>query len=206
MIFAIGIGFSLLCLAIFGAAAFFLAKGLSRALVAVFHRGLGYKPPIPALRFTSWVCALLVLILVPMKGCSHLQVSFYRQAIPPQFESLEVLHHDEVSGFREGCGYAIFRLSDKDLARLRSHGLTYLETARLGRDGKQYNQYKPWSATPAPRDEHLFRGVSCINEPPELLNQAQSAAYKEGAFFTTGDEKDLVVVPALGILIYSFNG
>ena len=48
--------------------------------------------------------------------------------------------------------------------------------------------------------------MSCINEPPELLNQAQSATYKEGAFFTTGDEQDLVVVPALGILIYSFNG
>lgn len=206
MIFAIGIGFSLLCLAIFGAAAFFLAKGLARAFAAVSHRWIGYHPPALALRFASWACALFVLILVPMKGCSHLQVSFYRQAIPPQFESLEVLHHDEVSGFREGCGFAIFRLSDKNLARLRSDGLTHLETARLGRDGKPYNQYKPWNATPAPMDELLFRGASCINEPPELLNQAQRAAYKEGAFFTTGDEKDLVVVPALGILIYSFNG
>ena len=206
MILAIGIGFRLLCLALFGAAAFFLANRLARALTAVSQYCLGYNLPVPAQRIASWACALFALILVPMKGCSHWQESLYRQAIPAQLGPLELLHHDEISSFREGCGYAIFRLSDKDLARLRSHGLTYLETARLGRDGKPYHQYKPWSATPAPRDEHLFRGVSCINEPPELLNQAQSATYKEGAFFTTGDEQDLVVVPALGILIYSFNG
>ena len=206
MILAIGIGFSLLCLAIFGAAAFFLAKGLARAFAAVSHRWIGCHPPALALRFASWACALFVLILAPMKGCSHLQVSFYRQAIPPQFESLEVLHHDEVSGFREGCGFAIFRLSDKDLARLRNHGLAHLETARLGRDGDPYHQYKPWSATPAPKNEHLFRGESCTDAPPALLQQAQQAADKKGAFFTTGHEQDLVVVPALGILIYSFNG
>ena len=206
MILALGIGFSLLCLALFGTAAFFLAKGLARALAAVSRRFLAYTPPVPALRVASWACALLVLILVPMKGCSHWQASLYRQAIPAQLGPLELLHHDEVSGYREGCGFAIFRLSDKDLARLRSHGLTYLETARLGRDGKPYHEYKPWSATPAPRDEHLFRGVNCINEPPELLKQAQRATDKEGAFFTTGHEQDLVAVPALGILVYSYNG
>lgn len=43
-------------------------------------------------------------------------------------------------------------------------------------------------------------------EPPELLEQAQRAAENEGAFFTTGYEQDLVVVPSLGLLIYSYNG
>lgn len=206
MIFAIGIGFSLLCLALFGAAAFFLAKGLARAVNAVSCRLLGYTLPVPALRVASWACALLVLILVPMKGCSHWQASLYRQAIPPQFEPLEILHHDEVSGFREGCGFAIFRLSDQDLARLRNEGLAYLETARLGRDGNPSHHYKPWSATPAPADERLFRGLHCTGKPPELLERALQAAGKEGAFFTTGHEQDLVVIPALGILVYSYNG
>jgi hypothetical protein len=206
MILALGIGFSLLCLALFGTAAFFLAKGLARALAAVSRRFLAYTPPVPALRVASWACALLVLILVPMKGCSHWQASLYRQAIPPQFGPLELLHHDEISSFREGCGFAIFRLSDKDLARIRNHGLAHLETARLGRDGDPYHQYKPWSATPAPKNEHLFRGESCTDAPPALLQQAQQAADKKGAFFTTGHEQDLVVVPALGILVYSYNG
>lgn len=206
MIFAIGIGLSLLCLALFGAAVFFLAKGMARALTTVSHHCLGYTLPTLPLRLASWVCALLVLILVPMKGCSHWQASLYRQAIPAQLEPLELLHHDEISGFREGCGFAIFRLSDKDLARLRSEGLAYLETARLGRDGNAYHQYKPWSATPAPDNEHLFRGQSCTDDPPELLQQAQQVADKQGAFFTTGHEQDLVVIPALGILVYSYNG
>lgn len=206
MIFAIGIGFSLLCLAIFGAAAFFLAKGLARAVNAVSRRLLGYTLSVPALRIASWACALLVLILVPMKGCSHWQASLYRQAIPAQLGPLELLHHDEISSFREGCGFAIFRLSDKDLARLRSEGLAYLETARLGRDGNPYHQYQPWNTTPAPDNEYLFRGQSCTGNPPELLQQAQQAADKQEAFFTTGHEQDLVVIPALGILVYSYNG
>lgn len=206
MTLAVGIAVSLLCLTVLGVAVFFLTRCLASAFGVMLGPWIGSRAPVPALRLTSWACALLVVILVPMKGCSHLQVSLYRQAIPPQFELLEVMHHDAVSGFREGCGFAIFRLSDADLTRIRRHGLAHLGAARLGRDGKPYHQYKPWSATPAPGDEHLFRGTGCIDDPPELLKRAERAADKEGAFFTTGHEQDLVVVPALGILIYSFNG
>jgi hypothetical protein len=155
---------------------------------------------------TAWACTLLVLILLPMKGCSYLQVGLYRQAIPPQFELQDVVHHDEVGGFREGCGYAVFRLSEDNLVRIRRQGLAYFETAHLGRDGKPYHQYQPWKATPASEHDQLFRGQTCAGGPPELLEQAQRAAGKEGAFFTTGHEQDLVVVPVLGLLIYSYNG
>ncbi|CAN7549352.1 hypothetical protein DBR23_23605 [Acidovorax sp. HMWF018] len=166
----------------------------------------GYQPPTVALRLTSLACALLVLILLPVKGCSHMQVELYRQAIPPQFELVEALHHDEIVGFREGCGYAIFRLSEDNLARIRRQGLAYFDAAQLGRDGKPYHQYQPWQATLTDAHDQLFRGQSCAGEPPELLEQAQRAVGKEGAFFTTGHEQDLVVVPELGLLIYSYNG
>jgi len=206
MFLTIVMGIGMLCLAIFGAVAFFLAKGMASAFGAVAHQLFGYQPPAVALRFTAWACALLVLILLPMKGCSHMQVELYRQAIPPQFELLEVVHHDEIGGFREGCGFAIFRLSEDNLARIRRQGLAYFETASLGRDGKPYHQYQLWRAAPATEHDHLFRGQNCAGEPPELLEQAQRAAGKEGAFFTTGHEQDLVVVPVLGLLIYSYNG
>ncbi|CAN7454312.1 hypothetical protein LJR074_003010 [Acidovorax sp. LjRoot74] len=206
MFIAIVLGIGLLCLAIFGLASFFLARGMARGFGYASHQLLGYQPPAVALRLTSWACALLVLILLPMKGCSHMQVELYRQAIPPQFELQKVVHHDEISGFREGCGYAIFRLSEDNLTRIRSQGLAYFATAHLGRDGKPYHLYQPWKVTPAAEHEHLFRGQSCAGEPSELLEQAVRAAGEEGAFFTTGHEQDLVVVPALGLLIYSYNG
>ncbi|WP_298211687.1 hypothetical protein [Acidovorax sp.] len=206
MLIAIALGLTLLCLAIFGAAAFFLAKGMASVFGALARQWLGYPPPAIALRVVAWVCALLVLILLPMRACSRWQVELYRQAIPPQFELTEVVHHDEVSGFREGCGFAVFRLSEENLARIRSRGLAYFETAHLGRDGDPYHQYQPWKATPTAEHDHLFRGQDCAGSPPELLNQAQRAISKEGAFFTTGHEQDLVVVPALGVLIYSYDG
>ena len=80
MILAIGIGFRLLCLALFGAAAFFLANRLARALTAVSQYCLGYNLPVPAQRIASWACALFALILVPMKGCSH-----WQDLSPPSF-------------------------------------------------------------------------------------------------------------------------
>jgi hypothetical protein len=206
MFVAIALGIGLVCLAIFGAATFFLAKGMASVLGVLALPLLGYRPPAVALRLTSWAGALLVLILLPMKGCSHVQVELYRQAIPPQFELVEVLHHDEIVGFREGCGYAIFRLSEDNLARIRRQGLTYFEAAELGRDGKPYHQYQPWKATPTSEHEQLLRGQNCAGEPSELLERAQRAAGNEGAYFTTGHEQDLVVVPALGLLIYSYNG
>lgn len=206
MFIAIVLGIGLLCLAVFGAVAFFLAKGMASAFGALAYQWFGYRPPSIAVRMAAWACAMLVLVLLPMKGCSHMQVELYRQAIPPQFELRKVVHHDEISGFREGCGYAIFRLSEDNLARIRSQGLAYFATAHLGRDGKPYHLYQPWKATPAAEHEHLFRGQSCAGEPSELLEQAVRAAGEEGAFFTTGHEQDLVVVPALGLLIYSYNG
>lgn len=206
MFIAIALGMALLCLAIFGLATFILARGMARSFGYVFHQLLGYQPPTVVLRLTSWASALLVLILLPVKGCSHMQVELYRQAVPPQFELVEALHHNEIVGFREGCGYAIFRLSEDNLARIRRQGLAYFDAAQLGRDGKPYHQYQPWQTTSTGEHEQLFRGQSCAGEPSELLEQAQRAVGKEGAFFTTGHEQDLVVVPALGLLIYSYNG
>ena len=206
MFIAIGLGISLLCLAIFGSVVFFLAKGIASALDTVAHQLLGYRPPVVALRVASAACALALAVLLPIKGCNHWQVELYRKAIPPQFELLEVVHHDEVGGVREGCGFAIFRLSDANLVRIRSQGLAYFETASLGKDGRPHHQYQPWKATPAAEQDWLFRGQNCAGESPELLEQALRAAENEGAFFTTGHEQDLVVVPSLGLLIYSYNG
>ena len=41
--------------------------------------------------------------------------------------------------------------------------------------------------------------------PPELAAVSQALA-RPGSHYTTGHEQDLVVVPALGLLVFSFFG
>lgn len=207
MLLAIMFGFGLLGLALVGPALFMLViKGMASVLGTMAYQLFGYRPPAVALRFASMACILTLLVLLPIKGCNHWQVELYRKAIPPQFELGEIVYHDERSDLREGCGVAIFRLSEESLARIHREGLTYLESARLGRDGVPYHQYQSWKATPAAKEENLFRGAHCVEEEHELLKHAQRFRRKEGAFFTTGPEQDLVLIPSLGVLIFSHNG
>ncbi len=200
------VGFGLFCLALLGAAVFFTAKGIAYALGSAAYLLFQRRPPTAALRLASAAGTLCLLVLLPMRGCDYLQVQMYRKAIPPQFELLDTLYHDETSGFREGCGVAIFRLSDESIARIHRGGLAYLESARLGRVGTPYYQYQPWTATPAAKQEDLFRGAHCVKNAPALLQQAQRLVGKKGAFYTTGPEHDLVLVPYLGLIIFSYNG
>jgi hypothetical protein len=200
------IGFGLFCMALLGVAVFFTAKGIAYALGSAAYLLFQRRPPAAALRLASAACTLCLLILLPMRGCDYLQVQMYRKAIPPQFELLDAIYHDEISGFREGCGMAIFRLSDESIARIHHGGLGYLESARQGRDGTPYHHYEPWTATPASKQENLFRGAHCVKNAPALLQQAQRLVDKEGAFFTTGPEHDLVLVPSLGLIIFSYDG
>ncbi len=181
-----------------------LAAGISPVLTAFSARVLRRKPPAKFLGVTSIAVALFLLIFLPIKGCNYWQVSLYKDAIPPQFELTETIYNDEESGFREGCGTAVFRLSEKTLARIRTEGQSYFESARLGRDGTSYHQYQEWKATPSNAKDRLFRG--CSSGEPEVLKLAHSFLAKEGAFYTTGHEQDLIVVPSLGILVFSYNG
>ena len=71
MFIAIGLGISLLCLAIFGSVVFFLAKGIASALDTVAHQLLGYRPPVVALRVASAACALALVVLLPIKGGNY---------------------------------------------------------------------------------------------------------------------------------------
>lgn len=199
------VGFGLFCLAVLGAGIFVLAKGISSALDAAVVLIFNRRPPATALRLASAACTLCLLVLLPMRGYSHLQLEMYRKAIPPQFELRQVIYRDDFPDFRYGCDAAIFRLSDESIARIQRGGLSNLESARLGRNGTADQQYQPWKATPAAKGEKLFRGAHCAKHAPDLLRHATHFADKEGAFFTIGPAQDLVIIPSLGVLILSYG-
>lgn len=196
----------LLAVAIAVAVVVLLWKGIAAGVDALTRRATGRRAPVAARVAAPLAGCVLLLVAVPMRLEDAWQVDGYRDAIPPQFELAGTVFHDEVSGWREGCGVAVFRLSDTSLARIRQGGLAGLQAARLGRDGQAYHQYAPWAATPGGADDRLFRGTGCADASDDVLEQAQRTAAAGGAFFTTAREQDLVVVPSLGVIVFSFDG
>jgi hypothetical protein len=199
---------SLLSVALFAFIVFFLARRITSLSRIVAARLFQYQLPKTANYLVATMGTFFLLIFLPMKVWNYWEIHTYREMIPSQFELSETVYHDEqLAGLIEGCGVAIFRLSDKTLVRIRHEGLAYLESTRLGREGDSYPHYQPWKVTPAVGNENLFRGAHCAHKPPATLQQAQLfVRHKEGSFFTTGYEKDLVIIPSLGVLIFSYNG
>lgn len=175
-----------------------LAEGVLRRLTG---RGL---PP----RGRAWSRALLVLVLLPalpLTACEQLQLRAYRQAIPAAIGLDGVVDHAEQTSFREGCGGVIFRLAPETVAALQARGAAALEGAVLGRDGDPYHRYEAWRPTPAP--DTVLRGAMCMDGMPEpLWTDIHRAAGQGGGFHTQGHEQDLLLLPALGVLVFTFVG
>lgn len=151
---------------------------------------------------------LALVVVAPMQGCDRYQVRLYKEAIPAKLQLADLIYHDEQSDLREGCGEAVFRLSGESLASIKRQGLAYFNDANLGRDGARYHQYAAWQtlAPQQPRQDRLLRGAHCIDDPPAMWDDIQKAVAQGEGFFTTGHEQDLIVIPKLGVIVFSHNG
>ena len=152
----------------------------------------------------------MILIIISVISWNYFQVNVYKNAIPEKIEIESVIFHDGISDFREGCGMAIFKISKKSISDMQKGGLAYFENATIGRNGDDYNAYKKWKRTLfIDRDnDRIFRGVHCVKESdlPLVWRQIEKEAIGNGSFFTTGSEQDLLVIPNLGVIVFSFNG
>ena len=206
MVKTILVSLGLLALTLFGAAAFLLSKGIAKVCELVVSRLIGRRPHAVAVHTFSITLAVSLLVYLPVEGLEHVQVEGYRKAVPPEFGRVDVEYHDGQSGLREGCGFVVFRLPSATVSRIRNEGLTFLQSARRGRGGQRYQQYGPWKTTPAGGHEDLLRGIGCAQKGSEWSQRVAGHILSEGAFFTTGHEVDLVVIPSLGLLVYSYFG
>ena len=152
----------------------------------------------------------LILIIISVISWNYFQVNVYKNAIPEKIEIESVIFHDGISDFREGCGMAIFKISKKSISDMQKGGLAYFENATIGRNGDDYNSYKKWKRTLFidSHNDRIFRGVHCVKESdlPLVWRQIEKEAIGNGSFFTTGSEQDLLVIPNLGVIVFSFNG
>ena len=201
---------SILAFLAFIAFVHFTAKLIGRVARLAYMR-LFRKPPVQEVASTSFLVLWVALFIgIPLQAGEWYQVRLYRNAIPTKLQIEHLSFHDEQSDLREGCGVAIFQLSDTTLSDIRRQGLGYFSDATLGRDGKDYHQYAPWQQwTPAQRERpELLRGWHCLDDDhsPALLEDVNKAVKSGEAFYTTGSEMDLIVVPRLKVLVFSHNG
>ncbi|ARN19272.1 hypothetical protein [Piscinibacter gummiphilus] len=155
----------------------------------------------------TWVaCACFI-----PAGCWHHQsVGYVRQAVPPELEIDELVYRE--ASFLGDCRIGVFRLSAQTMARVRDEGLSFLQTARSGRHESMYPRagfsYEAWRRTPPePRNERdVMQARWCLGHKPSALEDIYAVLDREGGYLTVdGSEKDLVLLPRLGLLVVSLK-
>lgn len=75
---------------------------------------------------------LVAFVAMAYAGFRVWETSWYKGLIPAALEVDGTVLIDGQSGIREGCGVAIFKLTDPALARIRSSGLAAVAGAGAG--------------------------------------------------------------------------
>jgi hypothetical protein len=125
--------------------------------------------------------------------------------IPAVFEISEVLAtHRDLLG---DCGVIFARLSDTTIKKINSEGDRFFVGATQARahDPGPYRRlttYADWKPTPVPK-KWTSNGSWIVCFDHELVHTVTEAGKRDGAYYTSGDETVLIVVPSLGLLAYS---
>ncbi len=152
---------------------------------------------------------IFVIVLTPIVAYEVFQYHWFSQVIPKQLEITYPISIGEESGFREGCGAAVYKLSDKTIEKIQKNGLKFFEGARQGRGYQfdNYYTYEAWKVTPVPKG-WVSEGswIPCGTIRESVHREIILAAKRPGSFYTTKHEGKLVVIPSLGCVVFSFFG
>lgn len=143
------------------------------------------------------------------------ETAWYEGLIPAEIEISGTVLIDGQSGFREGCGVAIFKLKDPMVARIRSSGLTVLTEAHEARSqpGNQYFRFGVWKETPyvfagdgLTLADRWLTGMGCASMDQELRQSIEQAMNMRGSFYSASSESGLLVIPQLGLVVLAYDG
>ncbi|MEH6420092.1 hypothetical protein [Pseudomonas sp. CGJS7] len=116
------------------------------------------------------------------------------------------------SGFREGCGVAIFRMDRSTARAIEQQGLRFFDDVRHSRGfDDPYHTFEPWRPTPNPSDviddqSLLSLGLTCADADKTLTDELETAVREPGNFFANGPEKVLVVFPKKRLIVLAYFG
>lgn len=149
--------------------------------------------------------ALQLVLYLLFKGFER---EHFRQALPAQIEPAGLILVDGMSGFREGCGVAVWRLSEATADGLQQ-GLGYLQSARQARGyAEPYYRYGPWQATPLSAAQSMdgWLPLGCADAPEALQEQIMRGAQGVQGYYSEKREGVLLVLPMERLIVFAYNG
>jgi hypothetical protein len=158
-------------------------------------------------RINNLFLAYIFLAASPYIAYKSFEFFSFVSAIPSAIEVSYPISIEDNFGFREGCGVAVFKMSNKTISSIEKNGINFFSEAKQARGhiDSYYYKYGPWERIWSELDSELPL-FSCSSVGNGLKNEILSAIEKNGAYYTTKQEAVLVVIPSLGYVIFSYNG
>lgn len=150
--------------------------------------------------------ALQLVLYLLFKGFER---EHFLQALPAQIEPAGLILVDGMSGFREGCGVAVWRLSEATADGLQQQGLGYLQPARQARGyAEPYYRYGPWQATPLSAAQSMdgWLPLGCADAPEALQEQIMRGTQGVQGYYSEKREGVLLVLPMERLIVFAYNG
>jgi hypothetical protein len=170
-----------------------IALGLIFAYLWLIYRFLDRRANFAALAF----------FLLPFIAHEAYQYHSFSKVIPDQIG----ITYPVSTSTKLGCATIVFKVSEDTLAAIKHDGLKFFNMATSGRGypGDRYYQYANWKETPLPpswTSEGSWMGCSGLSYSEN--SKIVAAAKLRGAYYTTKDEGELVLIPSIGYVIFTF--
>jgi hypothetical protein len=153
----------------------------------------------------------IILILITLHvAWSVYEYFWYSSLIPAKIGIAYPINISGQSDLREGCGTAIFGITNATADAISRQGIDFFSDAIYSRRSKDlYYTYRAWKETPVPKtwtSEGAWPGLGCSSVSRSLLRQILLAASKKGSYYSTKDEAWIIVIPSLKLVVFSYFG
>lgn len=139
----------------------------------------------------------------------------YKSYLPQAIEvDRNLFVGSRIGGFLEGCGVAVFQLSEASLKGIVQSPLEFLNSHTRPNNGKQ--PYAEWIETSArPAQFSMFNrvanseeatGPNCVDVPTDLKRVILSATAAPGSYYSgINKNNELLIIPGLGLAVFSHD-
>lgn len=158
--------------------------------------------------------AVLVFILFLYASFKKWESDHYRQQMPAEIGLAEAILIDGESGFREGCGVAVFELAPWMKEQLRAHGLAALTNSQQRQiQGANTSAASDWKETPYVEtgdglglEDRWTVGLSCVQQNSDIVRRINDALRQPGSFVKKQYEAGVIVIPSSGLAALVYFG
>lgn len=152
------------------------------------------------------------VIVIALIGAWYLFEDFwYRKAIPEDIGLSYRISITSDSGFREGCGTAVYKLGGKTAEAIKKQGVKFFEESDQARGhSDRYYTYGEWMETPRDdwtRSENWSYELLCGGGIGDsLYDDIVESGRTGGSYYSFKDEAVLMVIPDKKLVVFSHNG